>query len=636
MSAENVSREDPGMVGAEQQIPQPRGSIRARLPILIAGLLAASVAAFAALAYNEVERSFIATSRERVQGVARQLSQLLGQSVQPRMEEARRVAGRPGVRALLSTPASAGDAGTLIADAVSDIQAFLKTNPQTLAVDVWDANGRRVLGVPATPAAGAPSIPPAALITSRPTGTGISPLHDHGDNLVTFDVVGAVAGADPAGSSGAAANPLGFVVLRRRASTPGAAAAVGQLLGGSLSVQFGTRRDGVWTDLSRVTPPPPAAALSATGAADYTDPAGKARIGAAASIPGTPWVVWVSTLRTDALTGVRAFLWRLGLVGLATIIVGAVVGWWLAGRVTGPLVEVTHAAEAIAGGDLSRRVPPGQRNEVGRLGHAFNVMATRVEDGYARLDARVQERTRELEATLQTLKETQESLVRREKLAMLGQLASGVGHELRNPLGVMTNAVYYLELVQPDAPEEIREYHGILKSQIGLAERIVSDLLDFSRIRPPQRQEVSLARLVDEQLVRLGRVEGVTIKNEVPEDLPTAHIDPVQVGQVILNLLLNAAQAMEDTGGVLTVRGRLQDDGVAIDVIDTGPGVAPELREKIFEALFTTRARGIGLGLAVSRSLAVANSGTLSVTNTPEGGAMFTLVSPAVRAEVTT
>src|SRR4029453_15293867 len=151
-----------------------------------------------------------------------------------------------------------------------------------------------------------------------------------------------------------------------------------------------------------------------------------------------------------------------------------------------------------------------------------------------------------LEVTLHTLKETQESLVRREKLARLGQLASGVGHELRNPLGVMTNAVYYLELVQPDAPEEIREYHGILKSQIGLAERIVSDLLDFSRIRPPQRQEGAFARLVDEQLVRLGKIEGVTVRHEVADDLPSAHIDPVQVGQVVLNLLLNAAQAMED------------------------------------------------------------------------------------------
>jgi signal transduction histidine kinase len=621
------------MGGAEQHPRPSRGSIRVRLPLLMAGLLTASVAAFAALAYYEVERSFIAASRERVQGVARQLAQLLGQSVQPRLDEARRLASRPGLRAAVRSTDPVARASALDA-AHADVAAFLKANPQTVAVDVWDANGERVLGVPGPPSPNAPAIPPAVAVTARPTAAGATALHDHGGNLLTYDVAAAITAEDPSGS--AAASPVvGYVVLRRRASTPGAAASVGRLLGGGLSVQFGSRR-GVWTDLSQVMPAPPDAALAGSGPAEYTGPAGEARIGASAGLSTAPWLVWVSVSRGVALAGLRAFLWRLGLVGLATIVVGAVVGWWLAGRVTRPLVSLTHAAEAIAAGDFSRRVPPGPHNEVGRLGQAFNVMATRVEDGYARLDARVQDRTRELEATLQTLKETQESLVRREKLAMLGQLASGVGHELRNPLGVMTNAVYYLEMIQPDAPGEVREYHDILKSQIGLAERIVSDLLDFSRIRPPQREEVSFARLVDEQLARLGKVDGVTVRNEVPEDLPPVHIDPIQVGQVVLNLLLNAAQAMEQTGGVITIRGRIVDETVALDVIDTGPGVAPELREKVFEALFTTRARGIGLGLAVSRSLAVANGGTLTVTNVPEGGAMFTLLAPAVPAEVTT
>jgi signal transduction histidine kinase len=528
---------------------------------------------------------------------------------------------------LLQSSAPAPDAA-----ARAEIAEFFKTSPQTLAVDVWSAAGTRVLALPNAPVAADAA---AAVNTSKPAGPGITALQQHG-TVITFDVVGAVTADDPGVGRAASAPALGYVVIRRRGSTPGGAAMIERLLGGGMSVQFGTRHGGVWTDLSRATPAPPESALGITGPGEYTDQSGVPRIGASAGISGVPWLVWVSTSRSDALAGVRSFLWRLGYVGLATILIGALVAWWLARRVTAPLVELTQAAEAMAAGDFSRRVPVGPTSEVGRLGHSFNVMATRVEDGYARLDARVQERTRELEATLHTLKETQESLVRREKLAMLGQLASGVGHELRNPLGVMTNAVYYLELVQPDAPEEIRDYHGILKSQIGLAERIVSDLLDFSRIRPPRREEISLARLVDDQLVRLGKVEGVTIAKDVSEDLPSADIDPVQVGQVVLNLLLNGVQAMEDRGGVLTIRGRVVDEGVALDVIDTGPGVPPELREKIFEALFTTKARGIGLGLAVSRSLAVANGGALTVSQPPEGGAMFTLVAPAVRVEVTT
>lgn len=622
------------MAEAELQSPPPRGSIRARLPLLMATLLAAGVVAFAALAWHEVERAFLTASGERVQGVARQLALLLAQSVLPRVDEARRLAARPAIRAAVTAPDQAARAAALPA-ALAELQAFLKANPQTVAVGLWDTDGELLLTAAGAPMPGQPPLPAVVVTTSRPRGAGVAPLQDQGGNVVTYDVASAIT-IDESGAAAAPAPPAsGFVVLRRRATTPGAAAAIQQLLGGGLAVQFGARQEGAWTDLSRALPPPPAEALASTGPTDYTGADGDRRIGASAVLTAPSWIVWVSVARHDALTGLRPFLWRLVLVGLAVIGVGALVSWHLARRITTPLVSLTQAAEAIAGGDFSRRVPQGPRNEVGRLGLAFNSMATKVEDGYARLDARVQERTRELEATLQTLKETQESLVRREKLAMLGQLASGVGHELRNPLGVMTNAVYYLELVQPDAPSEIREYHGILKSQIGLAERIVSDLLDFSRIRPPQREEVSLARLVDEQLVRLGRVDGVTARNEVAEDLPLVNIDPMQVGQVVLNLLLNAAQAMEATGGVITTRGRVVDGGIALDVIDTGCGVAPELREKIFEALFTTRSRGIGLGLAVSRSLAAANGGTLTVANAPEGGAVFTLVSPAVGAEVT-
>ena len=118
------------------------------------------------------------------------------------------------------------------------------------------------------------------------------------------------------------------------------------------------------------------------------------------------------------------------------------------------------------------------------------------------------------------LHETQEQLVRREKLAMLGQLASGVGHELRNPLGVMTNAVYYLEMVQPDAPPDVQEYLGMLRAQIGLAEKIVGDLLDFSRIRPPRRDSAAVADIVAAQQARLTIRAGVALTVDVPADLP--------------------------------------------------------------------------------------------------------------------
>jgi signal transduction histidine kinase len=220
--------------------------------------------------------------------------------------------------------------------------------------------------------------------------------------------------------------------------------------------------------------------------------------------------------------------------------------------------------------------------------------------------------------------------MRRERLATLGQLASSVGHELRNPLGVMTNAVYFLKMIQPDAPGQVSEYLGILRHQIALAEKIVGDLLDFARLKKPQLQAVEVPTLIAEQIERLGALPNVTVEIERPDDvLPPIHVDPVHIGQIMLNLLTNAQQAMEAKGGTIRVRMRVDGPSVVIDVADTGPGISNELLEKIFEPLFTTKARGIGLGLAVSRSLAEANGGQLTVASTLGKGATFSLALPA-------
>ena len=231
------------------------------------------------------------------------------------------------------------------------------------------------------------------------------------------------------------------------------------------------------------------------------------------------------------------------------------------------------------------------------------------------------------DAAAAALSDAEAQLVRKEKLAVLGQLAGSVGHELRNPLGVMSNAVYYLEMVQPAAPDDIREYHGILRTQVALAERIIGDLLDFSRVRPPQRETVTVSRLFDEQLARLPLPPGVRLERQAGGDDPVVSVDPVQVGQVLYNLLLNAVQAM-DGGGVLRVGARRGDGLVHLEVADTGPGIPAGFEQKIFEALFTTKARGVGLGLAVSRGLAEANSGRLDVVSRPGAGATFTLTLP--------
>jgi hypothetical protein len=162
-----------------------------------------------------------------------------------------------------------------------------------------------------------------------------------------------------------------------------------------------------------------------------------------------------------------------------------------------------------------------------------------------RLEEMVEERTQEL-------REAQEQLVRREKLAVLGQLASGVGHELRNPLGVISNAIYFLQVTLPDTDETTGEYLGIISSEVRGAEKIVSDLLDFSRTRPAEREEVAVSVLVSQVLERRPPPEDVEVATQIPSDLPPVFVDPRQVGQVLTNLVTNAYQAMPD-GGQLTI-----------------------------------------------------------------------------------
>ena len=240
-----------------------------------------------------------------------------------------------------------------------------------------------------------------------------------------------------------------------------------------------------------------------------------------------------------------------------------------------------------------------------------------------RLEEMVEERTRKLQ-------DAQERLVRRERLAVLGQLAGGVGHELRNPLGVISNAVYYLKTVLTDADETTREFLDIISAEVRNSSKIISDLLDFSRTRMPDREEVAVSELVAQVLKKRPPPEEVEVITEFAPDLPPVFVDPRQMGQVLGNLVTNAYQAMKE-GGKLTISAQAEEGQVSISVGDTGCGISPENMAKLFEPLFTTKSRGIGLGLAVSRSLVEANGGSIEVESEVGKGSTFTVRLPVGR-----
>lgn len=261
--------------------------------------------------------------------------------------------------------------------------------------------------------------------------------------------------------------------------------------------------------------------------------------------------------------------------------------------------------------------------------------------GRKRNEQEIRRLNAELMQKMEQLQNAQEELIRKEKLAILGQLAGTVGHELRNPLGVMNNAVYFLKTVLTGADETIGEYLEILKKEIDKSQRIITDLLDFARTKAPQFKAVAVSELVGECSGKCPFPENIAFITNIAADLPDLCIDPLQICQVMHNLFTNGIQAMPE-GGKLTVDARLielslpADNGndpdqkrwVEITVTDTGIGISPAGMKRLFQPLFTTKPKGVGLGMTVCKNLTEANGGKIEVTSQVGKGTAFSLKLP--------
>lgn len=323
----------------------------------------------------------------------------------------------------------------------------------------------------------------------------------------------------------------------------------------------------------------------------------------------------------------RALALNVAAAGLVILLLATVAAVLATRQLSRPLNRLNTAIAEVAEGEYRQRVPVSGPVEVADLARTFNLMADRIEEGRDRLEHQVEQRTRELEAAVTELRRKQEQLVRNERLETIGRLASSVGHELRSPLSVMTHAVYFLEMISHDVPTAVRDYHGILRYQILLAEKVVADLIDFARIEPPRKHRVELRRLVEDQIEKLGTLNGVSLVRNFDPSPPFAFIDAAQVGQALLNILTNATQAL-DGAGTITVRTFSSGQTVGVSVEDTGPGIDSQFHARIFEPLYTTKSRGIGLGLSVARGLVDANNGHIEIESEPGSGTVFTIHVP--------
>jgi len=241
----------------------------------------------------------------------------------------------------------------------------------------------------------------------------------------------------------------------------------------------------------------------------------------------------------------------------------------------------------------------------------------------------VKVRTEELQLSLADLASAHDQLVRSERLAAIGQLASTVGHELRNPLGVISNAVYLLRGdLGPEPTAAAQRHLATAEREVSAATVIVSDLLEFARERQPVIADVDVAGLLDEVLAILPPPTGITVDRHGDSNV-TVRADREMLRQVLLNIIGNGYQAMPD-GGRLTVHAASVNGAVEMRVADTGVGMSAEAQERLFEPFFTTKPRGVGLGLAVTKRIIEAHHGTIDATSEEGAGTEFRILLPVI------
>jgi two-component system sensor histidine kinase HydH len=214
-----------------------------------------------------------------------------------------------------------------------------------------------------------------------------------------------------------------------------------------------------------------------------------------------------------------------------------------------------------------------------------------------------------------------------ERLATIGQVAASIGHELRNPLAVMQTSVHMLSRRMPMDERNVKHLRRV-DEQISLCNSIIADLLELARDRAPERRPADLADIVREAASSVPRPPSVALELDIAEAMPPVAVDPGQFRQLVVNLVLNAVQASEASGGAVELRLVSDERELLLMVEDRGQGLSPDVLARLFEPLFTTRSTGTGLGLALCHRIVEKHSGTISATNRSGGGATFSVRVP--------
>ena len=382
--------------------------------------------------------------------------------------------------------------------------------------------------------------------------------------------------------------------------------------------------------------------------------------------------------RKEVATAERTLAVMLLVLGL--LIMGVVAGFNVVGMTIGKsLTTLQQDFTRIAALDFSSTTTTTttttttRKDELGVLSRAFNTMVGKLRESYGSLEvkakelaviAKEREDTRkklvetakklattaeekenvriklvvtaeelaviaeEKEAIRRELVVTTNKLAREEKLATIGKLAGIMGHEIRNPLGVIRNSIYFLTMkFKESMDEKVKRHMGIMETEIVAADKIISDVLDFARTRPPSFSEAEINSVVEASLSKISIPKTIKIQTDLGENLPKINIDIAQIQQIFSNLIANAIEAMPK-GGELRVTTAQTDSFIFITLKDTGVGIPKENIDKLFTPLFSTKTKGLGLGLAACQNIINAHQGKIEFESQEGQGTTFTIKLP--------
>ncbi len=306
------------------------------------------------------------------------------------------------------------------------------------------------------------------------------------------------------------------------------------------------------------------------------------------------------------------------LIVVLTLAAGLLGSWLISRSLARPISELTRAMTVVGSGRLDHPITTSSRDEVGDLARAFAGMTDNLRQSRSdmvRLNS-------ELQAKISQLERTQAQLVQSEKLASIGEMAAAVAHGLRNPLASLRAAAQVVRH-RPEAPSSGEHLDAIIE-EVDRLDRRISHLLSFSRPAPFHPMSESVPRLVEGLLPAFTeplRERAVELQLELPSSLPDVRVDPMQVEQALVEIVSNALDAMPQ-GGRLRISATLNGtngagEEVAIDIVDTGPGIPHNILPSVCEPFFTTRADGTGLGLAIAKRYVEQNGGRLEIVSRP-------------------